>query len=117
MKRRRRYGEKYSGLPYPEDFKRRMMALFPNSEKLKEALDGGWESVGRWFDELCSYRSTVSVEDILDDLGMGEEGILELKQFCEDVIERQQALRTLNDEWQRIVFLDDQCCRSWKEKA
>ena len=115
MKRRRRYGEKYSGLPYPEDFKSKMMALFPNSEKLEEALDGGWDSAGRWFDELWSYKGTVHVEDVLDDLNQGEEGALELRRFCEEVIERRRVLKALDGEWQRIVFLDDQSCEPWKE--
>jgi len=116
MKRRRRYGEKYAGLPYPKDFKNKMLALFPNSEKLKEALGGGWDSAGVWFNELCSYRCAISVEDVLELLGRGEEGISILKGCCESKIQRRKELKKLNDEWQRLVYLDDQSCRPWEEE-
>lgn len=113
MKRRRRYGEKYSGLPYPEDFKNGMVALFPNSEKLKEALDGGWDSVHMWFDELCSVGPAASASAILEFLGRGEDGISALRNRCGAKIRRRKKLGALSDEWQRIIYLDDQSCKPW----
>jgi len=115
MKRRRRYGEKYSGLPYPEDFKIRMLRLFPGDESLEEALEGGWESIGRWFDELTSLGPALHVEKILSYLAESEKGTFELREYCEKAIERRAELESLEDEWQRIVFLDDQSCRPWDE--
>jgi len=115
MKRRRRYGEIYSGIPYPDDFKNKMLALFPDSPKLKEALDGGWDSIGGWFNELCSSPS-FSAEAILAFLGQEEEGIAIMRGRCEAMLQRRKELKALSDEWQRIVYLDDQGCRPWKEE-
>ena len=115
MKRRRRYGEKYSGLPYPEDFKARMLRAFCGGDDLKEALDGGWESVGRWFNELSYGSSAISVKGILDYLREGERGISRLKEYCEIVIEREAEFKSLHDEWERIVFLDNQNCKPWSD--
>lgn len=116
MKRRRRYGEKYSGLPYPEDFKERMKALFPKSEKLAEALDGGWDSVHMWFGELCSTGPAMSADGILEFLGRGRGGVSKLRGRCEAKIQRRRELKALYDEWQRIVYLDDQGCDPWEEE-
>lgn len=114
MKRRRRYGERYSGLPYPEEFKNRMRALFPNSNRIEDALEGGWDSLGRWFDELCSYPA-VSVDDILDYVNHGN--VSELIDYCDASLKRRRELKALSNEWQRIVYLDDQGCRPWDKEA
>lgn len=115
MKRRRRYGEKYSGLPYSEEFKKRMVALFPNSEKLKEALDGGWDSVHKWFSELASCGSGMGAKRILGYVARGEKGIQEMVDSIGEDLERRQELKSLDDEWERIVYLDDQGCEPWSD--
>ena len=114
MKRRRRYGEKYSDLPYPEGFKSKMMALFLDDEKLEEALDGGWDAVRMWFDELCSVGPAMSADTILELVERGEDDML--RGCCEAMIQRRKELKALSDEWQRIVFLDDQSCDPWEEE-
>jgi hypothetical protein len=110
MKRRRRHGEKYEGLPYPTEFKRKMLEMFPGDESLEAALDGGWDSIGRWFDELCNIPS-LTIFEILKEL----ENVNELRAYCEYEIERRRKLIALDDEWQHIVFLDDQNCKPWEK--
>lgn len=90
-----------------------MIALFPNDKKLEEALDGGWDSVRMWFDELCSH-SALSTKKILEYLNGA--GVDALRARCESIIKRWRELGALSDECQRIVFLDDQSCRPWKEE-
>lgn len=115
MKRRMRYGEKYSGIPYPEEFKTRMLTLFPDDDKLKEALDGGWHSVGGWLDELCAAGPAIHARGVLYHLEQ-EAGVSKLKALCEAKIQRREELLELNDMWQRIVYLDDQDCTPWEDK-
>ena len=69
MKRRRRYGEKYSGLPYPEDFKNKMMAQFPNSKKEEDSFTG---CLSRRYSDHAEIEAPPPMLRLLDDF---EEGL------------------------------------------
>lgn len=112
-KRRRRYGGKTSDFPYPEDFKNRMIALFPESYRLKMALDEGCERVELWFGQLY-FHPTIEIPEVLVYLKQ-EGGPSKLEEYCESEMGHLEKLTALHGEWQRIIYLDDLTGKPWEE--
>ena len=76
---------------YPEDFRSRVKACFPDSKALYDALDTGNASVGNYLEVACSF--TMTPETIVAIFEAGNE------RAVYDAAKKSALIRALYSEW------------------